>query len=362
MRQLLKRLLSVKRREKIKAKLQAFDLWILPFFVKKPWLASFYYCFINRTFAREHFSVLQGRISYYKSLKSVESSSTLLRRNIHRLEKGLIMRPLRSVFAESYIAETVERFVICNNADALNKGEYKWATDVLTKYFSLVTETKVIAVAHKYFLKSMREINHNQCTHSINNESIPYKYSEIRSSNIEFEQFKQLCTQRRSVRWYQEKIVPRTLIEKALTAATLAPSACNRQPFEYFVFDKPEHAQKIGDLAMGTVGFSHNFQCLLVVVGDLAAYPFERDRHVIYIDGSLASMQLMLAFETLGLSSCVINWPDVEVLEKKIANKLKLTSNQRPLMLISVGYADKEGMIPFSDKKTPKELIKEVEL
>ena len=171
-----------------------------------------------------------------------------------------------------------------------------------------------------------------------------------------------LCKQRRSVRWYQEKKVPMESIEQALAVATQAPSACNRQPFSFFVFNEPEEAQKIGKIPMGTVGFSHNFQCTVVVVGELSAYPHERDRHVIYIDASLASMQFMLALETLGLSSCVINWPDEEFCEKEMTKTLKLNFDQRPIMLISVGYAQQTGKIPFSQKKSPNQLIKEVSL
>ena len=111
---------------------------------------------------------------------------------------------------------------------------------------------------------------------------------------------------------------------------------------------------------MGTAGFSHNFQSLIVVVGDLNCYPYERDRHVIYINGSIAAMQLILSLETLGLSSCVINWPDIEQYEKRMSARLGLELDQRPIMVIALGYADPQGMIPFSQKKTAKQLIKEV--
>lgn len=71
-------------------------------------------------------------------------------------------------------------------------------------------------------------------------------------------------------------------------------------------------------------------------------------------------MQLMLALETMGLSSCPINWPDIEICERKIARKLNLPKHLRPVMLISVGYGQESGKIPFSQKKSAKILIKEV--
>ena len=36
----------------------------------------------------------------------------------------------------------------------------------------------------------------------------------------------------------------------------------------------------------------------------------DKDRNVPYIDVSLSTMQLCLALETQGLSTCIINWPE----------------------------------------------------
>jgi nitroreductase len=358
MRTLLKRLISKDQVEQLKMLFEKLDRSILPFFVKSRFLSSLYYCFFSRRFSREHQSVLLGRIKYFDNSDTPENSSVLLRRNVHRLEKGIIMRPQREVFAEGYIGETVAQFSKCYLAKSLNDEEEKWAKEVVLRYFSLVGESKVINAARSVFFAAVE----SKIMTDENLASVPYAHKDIVRAEVSFAEFKQLCIQRRSVRWFQEKPVPKELIENALSAATLAPSACNRQPIEFYLFNDPVQAQQVGAIPMGTAGFSHNFQSVAVVVGDLAAYPYERDRHVIYIDGSLAAMQFMLALETQGLGSCVINWPDVELLEKKMSKLLKLTNNQRTLMVISIGYADPEGKIPFSQKKSAKELIKEVVL
>jgi len=355
MRALLKRVLSNEKIDTIRQLTDKIDRKILFFFVKSQFLSSVYYCFFSRRFGREHQAVLRGRIQYYQDSASPDSSSVLLRRNIHRLEKGLIMRPQRDVFAAGYIKDTVVQFVKCYTSKSLNEAEEKWSREVLLRYFSLVGSAPIINNAKELFFNTIAQVDKYDEL-----QSVPYAKSDIVPANVSFDDFKQLCVQRRSVRWFLDKPVPQSLIENALSAATLAPSACNRQPFTFYMFNTSEDAKKIGGIAMGTAGFSHNFQSVMVVVGDLAAYPYERDRHVIYIDGSLAAMQFMLALETQGVSSCVINWPDVELLEEKMSQALNLKSNQRPLMLISLGFADPEGKIPFSQKKSPSEIIKEV--
>jgi Lon protease-like protein len=133
-------------------------------------------------------------------------------------------------------------------------------------------------------------------------------------------------------------------------AARQAPSACNRQPFRFLIANGKPLTREIASIPMGTRGFAEGFPAIVVLVGDLSAYFDERDRHVIYIDGSLAAMQFMLALETLGLASCPINWPDIEDREKRMDQVLGLAAHERPILLIAVGYADPTGGVPFSEK------------
>lgn len=311
--------------------------------------SSLYYCFFSAKFQREHRAVLLGRLRYYQSLKLHGANRALLRRNIHRLEKGLIMRPRRDVFAEDYIQETVDCYANTVRGLDILSGDHKWAHNVLQEYFSVVKSTKAIDRARAIF--SALEAT------SEGEKYIPYPRHASTKSTVEFGQLVHLFQQRRSVRWYRDRPVETELIEKAVQAASLAPSACNRQPYGFKVINGRVNANRIADCAMGTAGFSHNIPCIIAVVGDLSSYPAERDRHVIYIDGSLAAMQLMLAFETLGLSTCPINWPDIEVREKRLSQELKLQYHERPVMLLAVGYADPMGAIPYSQKKSSEELI-----
>jgi nitroreductase len=107
---------------------------------------------------------------------------------------------------------------------------------------------------------------------------------------------------------------------------------------------------------MGTAGYAHQIPALIVVIGDFSCFEHERDRHVPYIDGSLATMQLMLSLETLGLASCPINWPDIEHLERRMAARLHLEPFHRPIMLLALGYPDPTGGIAYSAKKTSEQI------
>lgn len=365
---------------KIKLSIEAIKLWFATIFSATKFGSVVYYCLISSQFRREMIAVLQGRKAYAENLQKALVSSPLLRRNIHRLEKGLIMQPRRPVFAVDYIGETVTAFAKASALQTLDPAELTWAHDVLQQYFQFCASHPMVDAAKSRFVavvaanpamfnragarsaefSSADAGSAEVSSAELNPPAVPYRYADLPKSDISFAALSQLFKQRRSVRWFLPTAVPKALIYQAVEVASQAPSACNRQPFRFDLLANPHDAQKVAALAMGTAGFEHNIQCLLVVVGDLSCYPAERDRHVIYIDASLATMQLMLALETLGLASCPINWPDIESRERLMQQKLKLPVYQRPVMLLAVGYADPAGGIAFSQKKSAALLIREV--
>lgn len=352
MRRYLAARLSPTQKRQILAAIEQFKVLLTKAFAVFSPLRFCYFALLNGAFRREQAAVLAGRLQYQHHLRQAKQSSAQLRRNIHRLEKGLIMRPRRAVFAEDYILETVRSFVF--NYQALDRVELAWAHQILDLYFSVVTDNadarSDIENARQLFLTIDLEAE------SASELAIPYAYAELPAQQVQYQQFMTLCQRRRSVRWFLSDSVPQPLLDQAVQAAALAPSACNRQPFQFIQLEGADAATVAG-FAMGTTGFAGQIPTLLVVLGDLSAYPAERDRHVIYIDGALASMQLMLALDTLGLASCPINWPDVEALERKMDAFLQLQPWQRPVMLIAVGYPDPTGGIAFSAKKTVGQLL-----
>lgn len=316
-------------------------------------LSTLYYCIFSSRFTREHQAVLAGRIKHLKEAKKDKSNYFLLVRNTHRIEKGLLMKPRRKVFAKEYLAETIESFEgvwLANKNDDTNK-QLKWFKDVLNEYFETSREDVFV---EKYYNKYKQVLNGSFTSINLNCsniKSIPYHRKLGDNSKIDFEAFYDLTKQRRSVRWFENKKVPRELIDQAILAANQSPSACNRQPFEFRIFDEPKLVKKVVQIPMGTRGYGHSLPVMVVIVGNLDAYFDERDRHVIYIDASLASMSFMLALETLGLSSCPINWPDIEDKEKQMEEFLNLEKYQRPIMCIGLGYPDPTGMVAFSEKR-----------
>ena len=318
-------------------------------------LTSFVYSILSiPSFNREQFAVLRGRRDYYRNLGRTRRSRTELRRNIHRLEKGLLMRPRRAVFALDYLVETLEFYerAVAASGDAVDTGELAWAHDVLAEYFSVVDGDHPLVASARARFESSKAHYRVDTTDAGGPRKVPYSRLHGTKSATEYEDLLDLARQRRSVRWFQSRRVPRELIDQALLVARESPSACNRLPYEFRIFDDPELVRRVASIPFGTAGYADQIPAVAVVVGRLHHYFSPRDRHVIYVDGALAAMPFMLALETLGLASCVINWPDFEPLERRMQSTLHLAVDERVIMLIAIGYADPDGLVAWSEKKS----------
>jgi len=358
--EILKKLQSLVRATK-----RLFAATMLGTAVRSRTAAALYY-WINGSFDREMRAVARASLNAIRpkspAALSIHDIYTL-RRSVHRIEKGLIMDPRRSSFAEDYIESTVHIWsrlvgsecrkdvqepsdMECNPKAV---GLADWSTSVLFNYFDVVEEAGAIRGAKEVFNQRVAELGLSP------SGSAPIPRVET-GHMITLDAITRLCVQRRSVRWYADRPVPRGIVEDAVRVASLSPSACNRQPFRFVIFNDAIKAAEVAEVAMGTRGFSHQFPCVAVLVGDLSAYSEARDRHVIYVDGGLAAMSFLLGLEVQGVSSCCINWPDVEERERRMGQLLGLGQTERPVMLISFGYAREGSLIPFSQKKSVAEL------
>ena len=326
--------------------------WLRSKALRNPRYSTLFY-FLEGSFDRELHSVLAGKEAHVRSARSGDDRASLdaatftLRRNTHRIEKGLLMRPRRDVFATSYIGETVDAYRTASpSADA---DLVRWSTDVLDEYFDVVSDEGPIQDARLAYGRVRTRGGEER-----EERRIPY-LRDTAPLPVTIEDFEALAHRRRSVRWFRSEPVPRAAVDRALAAALQSPSACNRQPFQFRIFDDPALVSHVAEVPMGTSGYVHNIPAVAVIVGRQRAYFSERDRHLIYVDSSLAAMSFMFALEVQGIASCPINWPDIPDREARMAEMLGLDADERPVMLVAFGYPDPDGAVAYSQKKSISE-------
>lgn len=264
------------------------------------------------------------------------------RRNIHRIEKGLSFKHMKPFFAESYIMETVE-FLKRDNlyCSEINGSTIRWGECVLNLYFQKCEHTEIISQAFKIFK------DYSSGNYALG--WIPYPSQKRPELTVKYQSLYLLSLRRRSIRDYKATPIDPQVIRDAMRIALLSPSACNRQSFKFLFFNESPIVQKISEIPGGVSGYS--IPNIIVIVGRYRGYFDARDINTPLIDASLATMSLMLALETLGVSSVCINWPNLPDREDKIRNFIKLESDEFIIMLLGLGYPQEEAIIPFSAKK-----------
>lgn len=315
-------------------------------FLSRSKLLTTIYFYIRGSFYYEQRAILNGQSQYAQKEDNQSKPEHKIIRDTHRIEKGLSMDERRDTFAEGYVEELVDAVQIAwINESEISKSQLRWSTDVLTEYFEVVEHTSPIKHAYSQFSDLLDQIDYTP------DNRVPRSRSDLERDPVEYDSLLELAQQRSSTRWFKQEPVPHELIDEAVDVAAQSPSACNRQSYEFRIYDDPEILEDLRELPIGVRGYAENIPCLVVLVGKHRAYFHDRDKHVIYIDASLSAMAFQLALESLGLASCSINWPAIRSREKQLEELINLDPDEEAIMFMAVGYPDPDGMIPYSEKK-----------
>ena len=157
-------------------------------------------------------------------------------------------------------------------------------------------------------------------------------------------EFLDLVKARQSVRQYQQRPVPRELLDRLVEAVRLAPSASNAQPWKLIIVDEPGLCYRV---AQATFSKAVAFNRFAVEAPAIAALVIEKPglltqvgawlkkRPFYLIDIGIAAAHFCLQAAERGLGTCMLGWFD----EKQIKRLLRIPSDRRIGLLVTLGYA-----------------------
>lgn len=172
--------------------------------------------------------------------------------------------------------------------------------------------------------------------------------------------FMELALARRSVREFLPDDVDIALIEGAVVAAQLSPSACNRQPCKLFLTNDPAKKRKLLAYQNGNRGFGHLVPHIAILTTDEQCFFDASERHEPYIDGGLFAMSFILALRANGVQSCCLNWCVPPATDRAVHLLFGIPASQRIVMLIAIGYAPKDCMVPRSPRRALSEVLNKI--
>ena len=137
-----------------------------------------------------------------------------------------------------------------------------------------------------------------------------------------------------SVRKYEDRPVEKEKIMEILRAGMQAPSACNQQPWEFYVVTDKEKIQKLSKVTPYT-GCAAGAPAVIVPVyhtEGLVAPSFAQ------IDMSIAQENIWLETDTLGLGGVWFGIAPVEEHMEKVHRLLDLPENVKVFSMFALGY------------------------
>jgi nitroreductase len=191
---------------------------------------------------------------------------------------------------------------------------------------------------------------------------------------LEQQMFLDVIQERRSVRTFDSTVkISRQEMTEILELATLAPSSSNLQPWRFLIIDKPELKKKLLPIAFNQQQVVEA-SAVIAVLGDVKSYKkaekiygqaveagfmpadtaksfIERTvgmysnlqpevaRQIVYTDGGLISMQLMLVARSKGYDTVPMGGYD----KAKFVEAFGISEQFVPVMLIAIGKATKPG-------------------
>ena len=172
-----------------------------------------------------------------------------------------------------------------------------------------------------------------------------------------YDELLKLAIARRSVRSFSDRPVEFSLIEKSLVIAQLSPSACNRQPWRVHLYSKKEDIDKLLELQNGNTGFREEIPLLAVIAADMNCFFDASERIEPVLDSGLFLMSFLLSLQSVGLSSCCLNWcvpPHLDILAHDAGN---IPTNHKISTFLAIGYASDHAIVPLSARRPTQDVF-----
>lgn len=211
---------------------------------------------------------------------------------------------------------------------------------------------------------------------------IPFEHQQLSIDEMQSRSahFLTLMRQRRSLRFFSDRNIPEDVLQNILLTAGTAPSGANKQPWSFCVVRNPEIKKQIKNAAEKEEQLSYEQRMPDEWLEDLAPLgtdwhkPFleiapvliivfkrnyeliegkKRNNYYVTESVGLATGLLLAAIQNAGLVS-LTHTPSPMGFLKKILNR---PENETPFLLIPVGYAAEDAVVPEITKKTADDFI-----
>ena len=172
--------------------------------------------------------------------------------------------------------------------------------------------------------------------------------------------FLEICTRRQSCRNFADKPVEHDKLVKCIEAGSLAPSACNSQPWSFVVVENPDTAAEVAKCGqpLQMNSFLSKAKAFIIILEEHAflnpaVSGLLDSQYFAKGDLGAATVQICLEAESLGLGTCIIGMYD----RVKLCELLNIPVEKQFAAFIAVGYPANDK-IRKKDRKILDEILR----
>ena len=274
-------------------------------------------------------------------------------RVVHSIEKGLCLEQPRLGFG---VAKLEKLFCLCHeyaNAFGCDQFCLKMARDVVKAYIVFHKER---GYESPEFAKICEDYDRFPGKDTGEQEVFGGTIHIENKCELSIEQLEAFFAGRHSVRDFDRKEIADETIFRAVQAAQLAPSACNRQAVRAYVLSSEKLCRLYDDNLEGIGGFAEDANKFILITGQLSAYQGgEYNQHI--VSASIFGTYLMQALFAQNIGTCIVQRPLYFSKQwDKLAKEVGIPADERLVFMMAIGYMKEMCTVPVS-KRFPTEHI-----
>ncbi|MBR8704742.1 nitroreductase family protein [Bacteroides pyogenes] len=266
----------------------------------------------------------------------------------HALEKGLIYSNPKSSWGIIKANDLIFKITyLLNNGFDPKAYEIQEACSVLKAY----SESK-----GKNGRDIMIKLNSLMTAYSI--DLIPGGSLSISKQHLFFHNnSSDFITSRRSIRFFDDGIVPKDIILRAISIANTTPSACNKQPCNVYCPFNQQSIDAIGKYFSKAYVFERTPQ-ILIVTSKLSFFSSDEYLQPL-VNGGMYATTLCLAFHSLGIGSCPLEMVAFKKPEKEIRRICNIAVDEIIVTAITFGYVKETNQCTCGARRQNYQVLKE---
>ncbi|MBQ9936232.1 MAG: nitroreductase family protein [Lachnospiraceae bacterium] len=276
----------------------------------------------------------------------------------HSLEKGMGVKYVK----HGYGKQKAKRLICYLNAFITKKYNlmtfaFLEAVRVIEEYINYQEDNQVdvsdIEASLSLIHKKMSE-HHIESVRNLRAGYVTLQGQDLeKAKGVNFEEFLLL---RHSIRDYKYELVEPEIIREAIKIANLSPSACNRQPVKVYCTSTLSQAEEVDEMISGTSGFKRMIPNFAIVTVD-RAYFVGPEQFQWYINGGIYLSYLSLAFHSLGIGNCIMQWFAFYKNEKKLKKYFGISKSEAIIAVLGFGYYEKEFKCICAQRKSVEDTL-----